>query len=136
MTALDAAQQHQLAPAAAPLTALPPAAALPLAAAASEPGNEKVRKGGYKRKSPNDVPAPVGAAPARSAAGGGDTINARIIQALGKKPMSSMELAQFLNLEEKQAYQACSYLKNNDRIESFVDDAVDGSRRYRLPVAA
>lgn len=72
--------------------------------------------------------APTATAP-RSAPGGGDSIQTRILEVLNKKPMSSLELITALKLEPNQVYQAASYLKQKGKIDSR-NDETDGTRRY------
>lgn len=58
-----------------------------------------------------------------------------ILAALAKRPMSSSELSSATGLMGSPLYSTCNNLKTRGSIESFVDDAGDGTRRYRLPVA-
>lgn len=111
---------------------LPP----PIATAIPEPSAEQVvteerrpkrRNVGAKTQKAISAPDPVSAP--RSASGGGDTIPARILEALKKKPMSSVEIGQALKLELTQVYPACSQLKQRGQVDSRNDEP-DGTRRY------
>lgn len=111
-------------------------AALP-AAPAPEPAVERqtaVRS--PLRKKTSEAPAPPArhSAPssASPSASGSGSIADRILAGLGKGPRSSAELAQDLGLTPDQVYTPCYMLKKAGRIDSFVDDAKDGARRYRL----
>lgn len=66
----------------------------------------------------------------RQAPGGGDSIRMRIIEVLKKKPSSSFEMAEALNLEPKQVYQSCAAMKAAGLIEGMADE--DGTRRWKI----
>lgn len=85
---------------------------------------------------PPEVAAPRQGARGRKAAAkpavaseGSSTITGRILEALQKRPMSSLELAQALKLEPSQVYAPCSLLKGKGQIENRPDPE-DGTRRY------
>lgn len=61
------------------------------------------------------------------------TFKERILSALAKKPLSSLELAQKLGVEPTKVYSPLSLMKGKGEVESFQDDDTDGLRRYRLP---
>jgi hypothetical protein len=61
----------------------------------------------------------------------GDSIGSRILAALKKQPLSSLELAEELKLDPKQVYTPCSLLKSKGELESRIDDT-DGTRRWFL----
>jgi hypothetical protein len=55
----------------------------------------------------------------------------RILEALVKKPMTSMELAAYLQVEPKQVYGPCSVLKLKQAVVSIRDET-DGQTRWKL----
>lgn len=61
-----------------------------------------------------------------------DSFGARILEQLGRKAMSSVELTHALKLEPNQVYQGCNALKNKNLIVGRNDDAGDGTRRWYL----
>jgi hypothetical protein len=77
------------------------------------------------------APAEKPAAPSgmRQAAGGGESIRMRILEAIGKKPSSGLELSHILKLELGQIYPATHELKKSGHIEGR-EDAIDGTRRW------
>lgn len=75
------------------------------------------RKPGRKAAAAEALPAP-------------DSTAGRVLDALKKKPMSSIELQAALKIEPQPVYQAASALKNKGLIDSRTDDAGDGTRRY------
>lgn len=82
----------------------------------------------------NALPAPAARhkkLPAKTAGSiSSESIPGRILAALKKKPMSSLEIGQALGLEPQQVYAPCSGLKSKGLIESRVDEQGDGTRRY------
>jgi hypothetical protein len=98
----------------------PAIAAPPLQPSAIAPVKAEKRLTGKRQ----DAPAPL-----RQASGGGDTIPARILEALRGKPMSSLELAEKLKLQPQQVYPATSLLKTKGALKSENDPA-DGTRRW------
>lgn len=88
------------------------------------PQREPVRRAAKKQ-----LTAPAAPQPAKDPAGY-VSISDRIVAALKKKPMSSLELSGFLKLEPKQIYTPCFTLKKQGLIDSKTDDDAAGVRRY------
>lgn len=101
--------------------------------AAPEPVAEQPRrKAGRPKKAPAAKREAASATPAlRQAPGGGDSIGQRILDALAKKPLSSMELSEHLKVQPQNIYATNSVLKGKGLIESRTDES-DGTRRWCL----
>ncbi len=67
----------------------------------------------------------------RQAPGGGDSTAQLILNALAKKPLSSLELRDLLKVEPQKIYAANNSLKTKGLIESRNDEN-DGTRRWCL----
>lgn len=104
----------------------PPIPSAPLAEAIVE---HELEPETPRRLAPAKVPKALPAPATRSAPGGGDTITARILEALKKKPMSSLELCQYLKLEPNQVYAPASAMKSKGQLENKIDEN-DGTRRW------
>lgn len=66
-------------------------------------------------------------APART---GPPSIGERVLEALRRKPLSSLELVSLLKAPAQNIYAACSYLKSKGKVDSRTDDDGDGTRRW------
>jgi hypothetical protein len=117
-----------------PLSALVQAALggemrIPQRAALPEPSNGTTELPAPRK--PRQVKAKAEPEPQhRSAPGGGQSITERVFNALKKKPQSSIELQDLLDLQPAQVYGACNHLKNQKLVESKTDDDGDGTRRW------
>lgn len=106
-------------------------AALPPPQETAEPKEPKRRGPGAKKPHKKVATPAVAAAPAlRAAPGGGDSVATRVLDALRKKPMSSIELSQALKLEPQQIYGAVHLLHKRGFTESRNDDTDGGTRRW------
>lgn len=110
--------------------ALHPVAAAPVGELAPPPSiAELVAPAVVKSRKSIPAVSPKAVSAPRSAPGGGDSITTRIMEALQKKPMSSIELAQSLKLEPGQIYAPAHLLKKKGVVDNRIDET-DGTRRY------
>jgi hypothetical protein len=87
-------------------------------------------KRAYQRKQPVKH-APIAAHESEAPRAGGPSIVDRVQEALRKRPMSSMELIQFLKVPAQTVYTACSWLKSKGVVESKIEGD-DETRRWYL----